>query len=101
MEYIAAKILWLLVAPANVLGLCLIMAVISRICRWWGGSDFFLASAFLILLVFGVIPVGPSLLALQEARYTRPAQMPEDITGVIILGGAFDTYLSGIYGARF
>ncbi|HEY0901333.1 MAG TPA: YdcF family protein [Micavibrio sp.] len=98
MEYIAAKILWLLVAPANVMGLCLVLAVVARIAGWWRGHDMFLTLSFLLLLAFGVVPVGPSLLAMLESRYTRPASMPEDIAGVIVLGGAFDTYLSGIYG---
>ncbi len=99
MEYIAAKILWLLVAPANLMGVCLCLAAGARLCGWWRGTDIFLTGAFLLLLLFGVVPVGPSLLALLETRYTRPAQMPDDIAGVVILGGAFDTYLSGIHGA--
>ncbi len=98
MEFIIAKIFWLLVAPANLIGICLFMAAVSRVCRWWRGADVFLAGAFLLLLVFGIVPVGPSLLATLESRYQRPAAMPEDVAGVIVLGGAFDTYLSGIHG---
>lgn len=98
MEYIAAKILWLLVAPANLMGVLLVFAVLARLAQWWRGHEIFLALSFILLLVFGIFPVGPSLLALQESRYARPAKMPDDIAGVIVLGGAFDTYLSGIYG---
>ena len=98
MEFIASKIIWLLVAPANVIGICMVLAFISRICRWWHGVDFFLVSAFLLFLAFGIIPTGPSLLAYLESQHERPAKLPDDIDGVIILGGAFDTYLSNIYG---
>lgn len=98
MEFIIGKILWLLVAPANLIGICLFMAVVSRFCRWWRGEDVFLAGAFLLLLVFGLIPVGPSLLATLESQYRRPVDMPDDIAGVVVLGGAFDTYLSGVHG---
>lgn len=98
MEFIAAKIFWLLVAPANLIGIFLFMAVVARVCRWWRGEDTFLIGAFLLLLVFGFVPVGPSLLASLESKYQRPARMPDAIAGVIVLGGAFDTYLSGIHG---
>lgn len=98
MEFIIAKIFWLLVAPANLIGMCLFLTVVSRLCRWWRGEDLFLASAFLLLLTFGIMPVGPSLLAGLESRYQRPTELPTKIAGVIVLGGAFDTYLSGIHG---
>ena len=76
----------------------MMLAFVSRLCRWWRGVDFFFISAVLLFIVFAIIPTGPSLLAHLESRYERPSKMPEDITGVIILGGAFDTYLSNIYG---
>lgn len=97
MEFIASKIFWLAVAPANLIGVCIVLAAIFRICRWWKGSDLFLFAGFLLLLAFGIIPTGPSLLALLESQHQRPAQLPDKVDGVIILGGAFDTYLSSIY----
>jgi uncharacterized SAM-binding protein YcdF (DUF218 family) len=98
MEFAAAKIFWLLVAPTNLIGICMVLAMISRLCRWWKGIDFFFGTAFLLFLVFGIIPTGPSLLAHLETQYQRPAALPDKVDGVIILGGAFDTYLSNIYG---
>lgn len=76
----------------------MVMALISRLCRWWRGTDFFFISACLLLLAFGVIPTGPSLLAALETQHVRPSKLPDRIDGVIILGGGFDTYLSNIYG---
>ena len=80
------------------MGICLLMAAVARLCQWWRGADVFLTCALLLLLVFGLVPVGPSLLANLEARYQRPATMPGNIAGIIVLGGAFDTYLSGVHG---
>lgn len=97
MEFAASKIFWLLVAPANVIGICMAMAFLCRLCRWWRGVDIFFITGFLLLFAFGVMPVGPSLLAGLESRHERPAKLPDDVRGVIILGGAFDTYLSNIY----
>ena len=74
------------------------MAFVCRVCKWWHGVDVFFISGFLLLVVFGIIPTGPSLLARLEAQHQRPAKLPDDVEGIIILGGAFDTYLSNIYG---
>lgn len=98
MEFAASKIFWLLIAPANLIGICIAMAFICRICKWWRGFDVFFITGCLLFFIFGIIPTGPSLLAMLESKHQRPEKMPDDIKGIIILGGAFDTYLSNIYG---
>ena len=95
--FVISKIFWLLLAPANLICICLGLAFVCRLCKWWNGVDIFFVSGLLLLLVFGVIPTGPSLLAHLESQHQRPAKLPENVDGIIILGGAFDTYLSGIY----
>ena len=93
MFFIASKILWALVSPLNfVLLLLLAGAGLSIFCR--RAARFLVAAGILLLFVVGVTPLGPNLLASLENRYQRPAELPKQITGIIILGGTFDGELS-------
>lgn len=96
--FVASKIFWLLAAPANLIGICLLLAVAGRLFKCWRVADIFFWAGFSLFVIFGVVPTGPALLAWQETQYSRPRELPADVTGIIVLGGAFDTYLSNIYG---
>lgn len=99
MEFFAvSKIFWIVAAPANLMGLCFLAGMVFKLSKSWRLSNFFLTCGFLLFLIFGVLPTGPSLLAWLETRYDRPATLPDNVSGIIVLGGAFDTYLSGIHG---
>lgn len=98
MIFTLSKIFWLLAAPANLMGLCLLLAGAGRLLKWWKFSDFFFYIGMTLFVVFGVFPTGPSLVAWLETQHSRPADLPDKVKGIIVLGGAFDTRLSYIYG---
>lgn len=94
----ASKIFWLLAAPANLIGIFLLLAAAGRLLKWWRFADISFWAGLCLFVVFGVVPTGPALLASLETQYDRPRELPPGVTGIIVLGGAFDTYLYGIYG---
>ncbi len=53
-----------------------------------------LVTGLLLFLVPGLIPIGPSLLAGLENRYTRPEPPPQAVSGIIVLGGTFEGDIS-------
>ncbi|QQG35394.1 MAG: YdcF family protein [Micavibrio aeruginosavorus] len=85
-------------APANLMGISLMLAASGRLLKWWRFSDLFFWLGVGLFVAFGVVPTGPSLLAWLETQHSRPRELPGDVAGIIVLGGAFDTYLSNIYG---
>lgn len=96
--YTLSKVFWVLVAPANLMALCLGIAFLARLKESWRMFGLFFSTAILILLVFGVLPTGTNLLAYVEGQYSRPREMPDHVTGIIVLGGAVDPSVSSVRG---
>ncbi|MBI4030219.1 MAG: YdcF family protein [Proteobacteria bacterium] len=55
--------------------------------------------ALLLFFACGLAPLGLDSLVALENKYARPAAMPEQVDGIVVLGGAFDTYISAKRGA--
>jgi uncharacterized SAM-binding protein YcdF (DUF218 family) len=92
MTFWLSKILWALVSPVNLAAILLAFGV--------GVGPFFrrvgyglCACALAIIVLFGVLPMGTNLVAWLERQVPAPAALPADITGIIVLGGMFETRL--------
>lgn len=80
-----AKIGWMLVRPSSLLVFLSILAMYRRAMRWgmlslWG--------------VILVLPVGLWAMMPLENRFQSPRSLPDQITGIVVLGGALDEQLS-------
>ncbi|PZO86099.1 MAG: YdcF family protein [Micavibrio aeruginosavorus] len=93
MFFALSKILWALVQPLN--ALCL-MAAAGLALRFWHkkAGQAVANTALILILLFGVLPIGPLLLSWLEHRVPAPERMPDDIDGIILLGGAFESAMS-------
>ena len=98
MFFVAAKIAWMLLAPLNFIAALVLCGLLSCRLHWRRLATLFFATAFVLFVAIGVFPVGEDLLARLETRYPRPATLPEQVTGILILGGALDTKLSAVHG---
>lgn len=58
----------------------------------WGNR--IIGTAMALILFFGLIPVGPVMLTWMERHYEVPQKLPERVSGIIVLGGMFDSHLS-------
>jgi uncharacterized SAM-binding protein YcdF (DUF218 family) len=93
MFFSLSKIIWAILSPLNLVLLLLVAgAMMGRFRRWAGRVLIFAGMA--LFVIAGLTPLGGNLLAGLENRYPRPAVPPETVSGIIILGGAFDTGLS-------
>jgi uncharacterized SAM-binding protein YcdF (DUF218 family) len=93
MSAIVGKLAWLLVGPSNalllLLGLGLLLAALGwRLGRWLAGT------AFLLLAVVVLVPVGEWLREPLEKRFAIPDPPPAHVDGIIVLGGGVDTRAS-------
>lgn len=88
--FLSSKTLWVLANPGNLLVFVLILSVL---CGWRVLTSIVLFSLLLITLY----PVGNFLLQPLEKRFPQPQNLPEDVAGIIVLGGAEDAELSSIW----
>jgi uncharacterized SAM-binding protein YcdF (DUF218 family) len=93
MFFIASKIGWALVSPLAFVLVLFVLGTFSLIFSLSRTGLFFIFLGIAIFTVLGLLPVGPDLLAGLENQYARPKALPK-ISGIIVLGGAFETELS-------
>lgn len=88
------KILWMIVAPANLLVIALVLAwlLLRRRAGRWGGR--LLAGLAILSVLIAATPLGSLPLMALENRFERPSVMPARIDGVVILGGGLMPLLS-------
>ncbi len=83
MSFVLSKLFWLVLQPSNLLALGLLVTVLLNWRRLALGLI-----AVLALVV--VLPVGLWLQRPLEDRFERPAELPQAVAGIIVLGGAQD-----------
>jgi uncharacterized SAM-binding protein YcdF (DUF218 family) len=88
MFFVLSKVLWIVVQPLNLIALALLRATLGA---WRGraqGARWILLLATLALLAPSVLPIDRWLLAPLEQRFVAPNPLPQNINGIILLGGA-------------
>lgn len=92
--FLAGKLVWAVIEPGNLLLLLLVLGVLLG----WRGrrrrGDFLLRLAAIGFLALAVLPVGPAMLWALETRFPRPTELPKQIAGIVVLGGAVSPRLS-------
>ena len=93
-----STLLRVLTEPADVLfGVLLIATVLMWRGRWRAARLLVtIIATALAGLIF--IPVGALMLSPLEQRFPRSSTLPEDVDGIIVLGGAQQPYLSEAHG---
>lgn len=92
MTFWLSKILWAVISPVNMAAILLALGVaLGPFFRRIGYG--LCACALAIIVVFGVLPTGTNLVAWLERQVPAPASLPDDITGILVLGGMFETRL--------
>jgi uncharacterized SAM-binding protein YcdF (DUF218 family) len=90
MFYYTSKFLWILAQPSNLLvailagGLLALLLGRRRLALW------LLCPATTALMLIGLLPVGEWLMLPLENRFPALVQPPDQVDGVIVLGGAVD-----------
>ena len=91
--YVFSKLAWVLVQPSNLLLLLLIVASAALLLGWRRFGTWLLCGVSAALVAITVLPVGTWLLMPIENRFAPPA-LPDEIDGVVMLGGAVEEQIS-------
>ena len=87
MDFVLSKLFWLVMQPSNLLVLALIAMA------FFGWRRLLLATLGLVVVVTA-LPVGHWLGQPLEDRIARPEALPDQLTGIIVLGGAQVPHIS-------
>lgn len=93
MFFLISKLLDFFLTPSNLIALIAIAGLaLSFVSMRWGWT--MLTAAALLLAIAGWSPIGPALLGTLENRFPNP-EIRGPVTGIILLGGAVDTHITG------
>lgn len=88
MGFVLSKVIWPVVTPSNLLAIVLVLGAALALTRWRRlGRRLLLAVAAAVFPVM-ICPVDEWLMAPLEHRFAAPADLPERVDGIIVLGGA-------------
>lgn len=86
-----------LLAPGNALVMALALGVVLLWSRWPRAGRLVVSVAGLALLVIALLPVSSWVARPLEARFPPVRQVPDPVTGIIVLGGALQPDLSIVW----
>lgn len=90
MFFILAKVFWTIVSPINFIGILILAGIGSILLHLRKTGIFLLACAFLMLAAGAWTTTGALLMHPLEDYFERPDPAPEEVAGIIVLGGAFE-----------
>ncbi|MEX0962771.1 MAG: YdcF family protein [Pseudohongiellaceae bacterium] len=95
--FLASKIVWAFISPGSLIVILGTSGWIALILKWQRLARSLIASCALLLFLIGFFPVGEWLIAPLETRFTSNAALPNELAGVIVLGGAIAPRRSNIW----
>ncbi|UHD44373.1 YdcF family protein [Aureimonas altamirensis] len=97
MFFYLSKIFWFGVQPLSLVMILIAFGLVAGLVGWRKLSAWLTGVGLASLLVIGLSPLGLLMMNGLEDRIPRPP-LPERVDGIIILGGALDTRVSGLRG---
>lgn len=95
MFFFLSKIFWQLFAPQTFISVLICGGFLARRYKW---GRFVMGTGITLLFLFGFLPLGPNLLTYQENQYPVLKELPANVDGVIVLGGAIELQTSQAVG---
>jgi uncharacterized SAM-binding protein YcdF (DUF218 family) len=92
-----SKTFWTLLSPDSLLLVLVVLAWLALLLGWHRMASRLLTVVTLPLLVLAFLPVGEWLLLPLETRFESQPILPDEVDGIIVLGGATDPLRSAIW----
>lgn len=90
MFFTLSKVFWFFVQPINLIGILVLVGILCALLRLRRLGLFFSTLGFLVLAVGAWTSTGAVLLHPLEDYFERPDPAPQDVAGIIVLGGGFE-----------
>ena len=90
MFFVLSKVLWFLIKPLTLLLILLVVGLVARRFGWKRSGTVLIGVFFVAIALFEYTSLGALALAPLEARFPAKNDLPADVTGFIVLGGALE-----------
>lgn len=94
MFFTLSKVLWILTDPGNLLLILLVLGAVLLWSPWRRMGRRLVSLTALVMLALAVFPVGAYVLQSLENRFPPPKELPEQVGGIVVLGGMIDQIVS-------
>jgi len=94
MFFYLSKILWFLADPGNLLLIALCVGTGLLWTKWTHAAKAVLTTTAAVAVVVTVLPIGSLLFSNLENRFPQVKKLPPNITGIIVLGGVVDQFIT-------
>lgn len=88
--FVLSKLAWGLLSPINLIIIVMPLAAVLLLFNRIRAAKWLLFPTAFVSLIVLAYPVGDYLMQPLEARFSKPAELPQDIDGIIVLGGGED-----------
>lgn len=89
-----SQLIWLLLRPSALFVICLSVGMVFSTIGFRRTGLLMTSAAVLAVAAVGIFSIPDHLLRDLENRYPRPATMPSEITGILMLGGITNQHIS-------
>jgi len=89
-----SKIFWIVINPVNIFVFFLLLGTFLLFTRYQRSGRRMLAGTVSVFVVLGFVPLGFWLTANLEDRFPVNPPIPEDIAGIVTLGGTINQYIT-------
>lgn len=90
MFFYLSKIVWLFLQPLSLSAILIGAGLIALLFAWRRMGALAILLGLLVILLSAWTSLGALLLHPLEDRFARPAELPRDLAGIIVLGGGFE-----------
>ncbi|MBT4588214.1 MAG: YdcF family protein [Rhodospirillaceae bacterium] len=94
MFFYLSKILWFFADPGNLLLIALCVAAGLAWTKWLRAAKIVLTVTVICCVLVTVLPIGSWVINHLENRFPRVEKLPKNITGIIVLGGVVDQFVT-------
>ena len=94
MSFYLSKVLWLIINPFNILIFFLFLTILFSFFKKNKLKNFSFSFFLIFLICFGILPLGEYLIYKLEKNYHNSIILPDEVDGILILGGATNPFLS-------
>lgn len=98
MFFTLSKVFWFFANPINLIGILLILSVVLLALRWRRLALAAGTAGVIVFVLSAWTSLGALLLVPLEERFQRPDPMPDDVAGIILLGGGFEGRINMVRG---